>query len=41
MANAPADWEYSSFRRFVNKGIYDQGWGVGAKVEFDDNIGYE
>ena len=41
LANAPADWEYSSFRRFVNKGIYDKGWGTGVKVEFDDNIGYE
>jgi putative transposase len=41
LTKAPADWKYSSFHRFVTNGIYDQGWGTGVKVEFDDNIGYE
>ena len=41
LAKAPAGWKYSSFYRFVNNGIYDQSWGTGVKVEFDDNIGYE
>jgi hypothetical protein len=41
LAKAPANWRHSSFHRFVNNGIYNQGWGAGAKVEFDDNIGYE
>ncbi len=41
LAKAPVDWRYSSFHRFVKKGIYNKSWGAVAKVEFDTDIGYE
>jgi putative transposase len=41
LTKAPGDWAYSSFQRYVDKGIYDLKWGAADKVEFDDTIGYE
>ena len=41
LASAPANWAYSSFKRYVDKGIYDVKWGSGVKVEFDGTVGYE
>jgi hypothetical protein len=41
LAKAPIDWAYSSFQRYVDKGIYDAKWGAGYRVEFDETIGYE
>jgi hypothetical protein len=41
LTKAPGDWAYSSFQRYVDKGIYDLKWGAGDKVEFDDTVGYE
>ncbi len=41
LTKAPVDWVYSSFHRYVDKGIYDIKWGAGDKVEFDDTVGYE
>jgi putative transposase len=41
LVKTPVDWEYSSFHRYVEIGIYDNKWGAGNKVEFDDAVGYE
>jgi putative transposase len=41
LTKAPGDWAYSSFQRYVDKGIYDLKWGAADKVEFDDTVGYE
>ncbi len=38
---AVKDWQYSSFHRYVEKGIYDQDWGISENIIFDDNIGNE
>ena len=40
-AAAPKDWQYSSFHRWVRKGIYEVEWGAGRDVSFDDNVGKE
>jgi putative transposase len=29
LARCPHEWEYSSFRRFVEKGMYGKDWGCG------------
>jgi len=39
--NAPKEWEYSSFHKYVQKGDYDIEWGTGKKIEFEKEIGNE
>ena len=41
LTKSPIDWAYSSFHRFVVKGIYDARWGAGDLLEFDKSVGYE
>jgi putative transposase len=41
LVNAPRDWEYSSFHRYVRDGIYDAMWGASDKIIFDSRIGGE
>ena len=41
LATAPKDWEYSSFHRYVNAGLYDEMWGTVGDISFDPNIGNE
>ncbi|MEJ2170563.1 MAG: transposase [Desulfobacterales bacterium] len=41
LVRAPSNWAYSSFKRYVDKGIYDIKWSSDVKVEFDDTVGYE
>ena len=41
LATAPKDWQYSSFRRYVEEGVYDREWGVGCEIAFDEAIGNE
>jgi len=41
LVNAPKDWQYSSFHRYVEAGVYDVLWGAEERLMFDDNIGYE
>jgi putative transposase len=36
---SPFEWPHSSFRRYVEAGIYEEGWGLG-QMSFD-NVGYE
>jgi putative transposase len=37
----PKDWQYSSFHRYVQDGIYDESWGALPKIVFDDSVGRE
>jgi putative transposase len=41
LVKAPKDWEYSSFHRHVEKGIYEREWGAYAPIEFASKIGME
>jgi len=41
LVKSPVDWTYSSFHRFVEKGLYDSRWGSGNQIVFDYNIGME
>ena len=41
LTKAPADWAYSSFHRYADKGIYDIKWGAGVRMEFDTSVGHE
>ena len=35
LANSPCEWKQSSFRRLVEKGIYDVEWGRAVREELD------
>jgi putative transposase len=37
----PAEWEYSSFHRYVRDGIYSADWGSGAEMIFAEVVGKE
>ncbi|MDX2214840.1 MAG: transposase [Oculatellaceae cyanobacterium bins.114] len=37
----PKDWQYSSFHRFVARGVYEVDWGAGDAILFEVNVGYE
>jgi putative transposase len=41
LVKAPRDWEYSSFHRYVRKGIYGQEWGADEMVAFEAGVGSE
>ena len=41
LVGTPKDWEYSSFQRYVNTGIYDQMWGTSERLTFDSSVGRE
>jgi putative transposase len=41
LVNAPKDWQYSSFHRFVKAGVYDVMWGASGKIVFSNNVGRE
>jgi putative transposase len=41
LSQAPKDWEYSSFHRYVEKGIYEREWGANTSVQFATKIGME
>jgi REP-associated tyrosine transposase len=41
LTRAPVDWMYSSFHRYIDKGIYDAKWGAGVEMKFDPTVGYE
>ena len=38
---AAKDWQYSSFHRYVEAGIYDLMWGTSENLIFEDSIGKE
>lgn len=37
----PAAWPYSTFHRYVRRGIYHSNWGADQEIAFDQNIGSE
>jgi len=41
LVNAPKDWPYSTFNRYVNEGMYDSEWGTGGELFFGDGVGME
>ncbi len=41
LAKAPRDWKYSSFHRYVRRGVYDLDWGAHEPMEFDAAVGRE
>lgn len=41
LVDAPKDWAYSSFLRYVRKGIYDLEWGMRDTISFDVGVGSE
>ncbi|RKU16658.1 transposase [Candidatus Poribacteria bacterium] len=41
LVDAPKDWEYSSFHRYVRAGLYDEMWGSGDEILFHTGIGNE
>ncbi len=38
---APKDWQYSSFQRYVEAGVYDLMWGAEKRLIVKDKIGKE
>ena len=32
VSDDPAEWEYSSFMKYVREGLYSMDWGAGGKV---------
>ena len=42
LVTAPKNWEYSSFHRYVQSGVYEQEWGAGDReIQFESTIGRE
>ncbi|UJS04093.1 REP-associated tyrosine transposase [Cylindrospermopsis raciborskii] len=41
LVNAPKDWQYSSFHRYVQAGFYDVMWGAEERHVFGGHIGHE
>lgn len=41
LVRSPRDWVYSSFRKYVERGIYPENWGSLDKIEFREGIGAE
>jgi putative transposase len=41
LVQAPKDWKYSSFHRYVEKGIYEREWGAYNSIRFASEIGME
>ncbi len=41
LVNAPKEWEFSSFHRFVREGTYQDEWGNGHKISFKETTGKE
>jgi len=41
LVNAPRDWGYSSFHRYIRQGIYDANWGAEEVISFESDVGSE
>jgi len=39
--DAPAEWQHSTFHRFITNGLYPKDWGAEKKIKFDKAIGNE
>ena len=40
-ADSPKNWIYSSFHKYVRNGTYNNNWGNGQNMEFNDCAGHE
>ncbi len=38
---SPKDWQYSSFHRYVQRGVYNVNWGSSERPVFDSSVGME
>lgn len=41
LVTAPKDWAYSTFKRYVERGVYSEDWGSSETVELPEGIGAE
>jgi putative transposase len=41
LVDAPCNWPYSSFRRYVEQGVYSNDWGADREITFQDTVGWE
>ncbi|ACK69828.1 conserved hypothetical protein [Gloeothece citriformis PCC 7424] len=41
LVQAPKNWQYSSFSRYVQQGIYDLEWGSNEEIIFSETVGHE
>jgi putative transposase len=41
LVSTPYNWPYSSFHRFVQRGLYKPDWGSGCEIRFEGDIGME
>ena len=41
LVNAPKDWAFSTFKRYVGQGVYSEDWGSSETIEFQEGIGAE
>ncbi|MBN2106500.1 MAG: transposase [Deltaproteobacteria bacterium] len=41
LVNAPVEWPYSTFHRFVQNGLYEKDWGACDMISFPEHIGKE
>jgi REP-associated tyrosine transposase len=41
LCNSPRDWEYSTFRSYVHRGIYPADWGEGEEPNLSSEVGSE
>lgn len=41
LIDAPKNWEYSSFHRFVKRNEYDNEWGAFEQIKFTEETGHE
>ncbi len=38
---APKDWKFSTFHKFVEKGLYEVDWGARGEIVIDESVGNE
>lgn len=41
LVNAPRDWEYSTFHKYMKSGVYNKMWGAVEEISFAEHIGKE
>lgn len=41
LIDAPYNWPYSSFHRYVERGIYLNNWGADKETVFQETVGWE
>jgi putative transposase len=41
LVDSPRDWKYSSFQRYVQRGVLDLNWASGISLDFPEFVGHE